>query len=286
MNCNICPRHCNVDRNQNIGFCNASNNLKIAKYMLHMWEEPIISGTNGSGAIFFSHCNLKCVYCQNAEISSLGKGQEVSINQFIDMIKQLETLGAHNINLVTPSHYTNQIIEALKTYKPSIPVVWNSNGYESVETIQQIKDIVDIYLVDMKYMDNDLASTLSKAKNYPQVCQQAILQMRKNQPKDIVENGLMKKGVIVRHLVIPNEVENSFKVLDWLHSALGNNTYISLMSQYTPYYLAKDMPKYNRQLKPIEYKRVVNHLNQLGFINGFQQELTSSSTCYIPDFNN
>ncbi len=286
MNCNICPRHCNIDRNLNAGFCNANNNLKIAKYMLHMWEEPIISGTNGSGAIFFSHCNLKCVYCQNAEISSLGKGKEISTNEFVGIIKQLETLGAHNINLVTPSHYTMQIIKALKLYKPSIPVVWNSNGYENVETIKQIKDIVDIYLVDMKYMDNDLASTLSKAKDYPQICQQAILQMRKNQPIDILENGLMKKGVIVRHLVIPNEVDNSFEVLDWIHNNLGNNTYISLMSQYTPYHLAKDMPKYNRQLKAIEYKRVVNHLNQLGFINGFQQELTSSSTCYIPDFNN
>ena len=285
MNCNICPRKCNINRNIGIGFCNASNNLKIAKCMPHFWEEPIISGTYGSGAIFFSHCNLKCMYCQNAQISHHGEGEYFSVKQFIDIVKHLESLGVHNINLVTPTHYTEQIIEAFNIYKPSIPIVWNSNGYESVETIKRIKDIVDIYLVDMKYMDNDLSLTLSKANDYPQVCQQAILQMKKNQPIDIVENGIMKKGVIVRHLVLPNEIQNSFDVLDWLHSALDSKTYISLMGQYTPYHLAKDMPKYNRPLKPIEYKRVVNHLNNLGFENGFIQELSSASETFIPDFN-
>lgn len=286
MNCNICPRKCNVNRSVNLGFCNASNDIKIAKYMPHFWEEPIISGTHGSGAIFFSHCNLKCVYCQNAQISHYGEGKYFSVEQFVDIVKQLENLGVHNINLVTPSHYTEQIISAFEIYKPSIPIVWNSNGYENVETIKRLKDIVDIYLVDMKYMDSDLALTLSKAKDYPQVCQQAIIQMRKNQPKDIIKNGIMKKGVIVRHLVLPNEVQNSFDVLDWIHSNMGNQTYVSLMGQYTPYHLAKAMPKYNRPLKPIEYKRVVNHLNKLGFENGFVQELSSASEAFIPDFDN
>ena len=249
MNCTICPRKCNIDRTKTLGFCNATNNIQIAKYMLHMWEEPIISGTNGSGAIFFSNCNLKCVYCQNAEISSLGKGYPVSVEQLIDVMKELETLGAHNINLVTPSHYSKQIIEALKLYKPSIPIVWNSNGYESIEKIKQLKNLVDIYLVDMKYMDNELAFNLSKAKDYPEICQQAIIQMRKNQPSDIIENGLMKKGLIVRHLVLPNEVENSFSVLDWISTNLGTKTYVSIMSQYTPYHLATSMPKYNRKIK-------------------------------------
>ena len=284
--CNICPRHCNIDRSLNIGFCGANNNIKVAKHMLHMWEEPIISGTNGSGAIFFSHCNLKCVYCQNAEISAFGNGKEFTTQQFIDIIKDLENLGAHNINLVTPSHYSHQIIQALKMYKPKVPVVWNSNGYENVETIRQLKDIVDIYLVDMKYMDNNLSLILSGAKDYPSVCQNAILQMRANQPEDIVENGLMKKGIIIRHLVIPGEIQNSFSVLDWIKSSLGKDIFVSLMAQYTPYHKAKSMSKYNRTLKPIEYKRVLNHLTNLGLNNGFQQELTSSSTCYIPDFNN
>lgn len=285
MNCNICPRKCNINRNASIGFCNASNNLKIAKYMPHFWEEPVISATNGSGAIFFSHCNLKCVYCQNAQISHYGEGKHFTIEQFIDVVKYLESLGVHNINLVTPTHYTEQIISAFNTYRPTVPIVWNSNGYENVETIERIKDIVDIYLVDMKYMDSDLSLTLSKARDYPQVCQQAIIQMRKNQPNDIVENGIMKKGVIIRHLVLPNEIQNSFDVLTWINSSLGAQTYISLMGQYTPYHLAKDMPKYNRTLKPIEYKRVVNHLKKLGFKNGFVQELSSASEVFIPDFN-
>lgn len=285
MNCNICPRHCNVNRTSNNGFCGAPDTIKIAKYMKHFWEEPIISGKMGSGAIFFSHCNLKCLYCQNYQISANGQGKEVTINELIDIIKELENSGVHNINLVTPTHYTNQITEALRLYKPSIPIVWNSNGYESVETIEKIKDLVDIYLVDMKYMDNYLAFDLSKAKDYPEICKQAILQMRKNQPKDIIEEGLMKKGVIIRHLVLPNEIENSFKVLDWINSALGTNTLISIMGQYTPCHIAKNLPKYSRPLKPIEYKRVFAHLQKLGFDNGFVQELSSASDNFIPDFD-
>lgn len=285
MKCNICPRNCNIDRDSMAGFCGADNSIKIAKYMLHMWEEPIISGTQGSGAIFFSHCNLKCVYCQNQQISSGGEGKEISVEQLIDIMKELEQKGAHNINLVTPTHYSEQIIQALTIYKPSIPVVWNSSGYEIEETIKRLKDLVDIYLVDMKYMDSELAFNLSKAKDYPEVCRAAILQMRNNQPTDIIHNGLMKKGLIIRHLVLPNEINNSFMVLDWLKDNLGKDTYISLMSQYTPCHLAKQIEKYNRTLKIIEYKRVINHFNQLGFNHGFCQELDSASQCYIPDFN-
>ena len=285
MNCNICPRHCNIDRTTQIGFCNAPNTLKIAKYMLHMWEEPIISGTNGSGAIFFSHCNLKCIYCQNAQISSGGQGKPLSVEQLVDIIKQLEANGAHNINFVTPTHYTEQIIQALNIYKPSIPIVWNSSGYESVETIDRLKNFVDIYLVDFKYMDNQLAFDLSTAKDYPEICTQAILQMRKNQPLDIIDNGIMQKGVLIRHLVLPNEIENSFKVLDWIKSSLGNSSIISIMGQYIPCHLAVNYAKYNRPLKPIEYKRVTNHLTKLGFTNGFCQELSSASESFVPDFD-
>lgn len=285
MNCNICPRKCNVDRKVNIGFCKASNDIKVAKYMLHFWEEPIISGDNGSGAIFFSHCNLKCVYCQNYKISSEGQGKIITQEQFIDIMKELEQLGANNINLVSPTHYTYQIIEALKKYKPKIPIVWNSSGYEDNLTIKNLKDLVDIYLVDMKYMDNNLAFNLSKAEDYPEVCKKAILQMRENQPKDIIKNGIMQKGVIIRHLVLPNEIENSFKVLDWIYENFGENIFISIMGQYTPCYQAINMQKYNRVLKPIEYKRVINHVKLLGFNNGFFQELDSANSCYIPNFD-
>lgn len=285
MICNVCPRKCNVDRNRKLGFCKASENLKIAKYMLHFWEEPIISGDKGSGAIFFSHCNLKCVYCQNSQISTEGLGKYVSIQELVDIMKQLEKMGANNINLVTPTQYTDQIMQALTIYRPKVPIVWNSSGYESVETLQKLAGFVDVYLVDMKYMDEELAFNLSRAKDYPEVCQKAILQMRKNQPKDIIQDGIMKKGVIVRHLVIPNEVENSFKVLNWISENLGKDCFISIMSQYTPCYLAKNMEKYNRALKPIEYKRVLHKMDELGFCTGFVQELDSSSTTYIPNFD-
>ncbi len=284
MICNICPRKCNIDRSQSVGFCGANNTLKVAKYMVHNWEEPIISGSNGSGAIFFSHCNLKCEYCQNYEISWQGLGKQVGIDELIDIFKELENKGVHNINLVTPSHYSEQIIKALSIYTPKVPIVWNSNGYESVETIARLKDLVDIYLVDMKYMDDELGGKLSHAKDYSLICAQAILQMRKNQPKDIIENGIMQKGVIVRHLVLPNEVDNSFKVLEWISNNLGKDCYVSVMGQYTPCYKAKEITKYNRPLNPIEYKRVINKLNQLGFNNGFYQELSSADSCFIPNF--
>ncbi len=285
MKCNICPRHCNIDRKVSEGFCGATNKLKIAKYMVHFWEEPIISGSKGSGAIFFSHCNLKCVYCQNYQISALGEGREVSVEQLVDIIKALEAKGVHNINFVSPSHYTDQIIEALNIYKPAIPIVWNSNGYEYVDSIKKIKDYIDIYLVDMKYVKEELALNLSKAQEYPIIVKQCIKQMRLNQPIDIVKDGLMQKGLVVRHLVLPNEVDNSFGVLDWVSKNLGLNTYISVMGQYTPYYKATEMPRYNRTVKPIEYKRVINHLNKLGFNNGFYQDLTSASDIFIPDFS-
>ena len=284
MKCNICPRKCNVDRDSASGFCQAPSQIKIAKYMLHMWEEPIISGENGSGAIFFSHCNLKCVYCQNEEISSGGKGISITVGHLVEIFKKLEKMGANNINLVTPTHYAEQIMEALDLYRPNIPIVWNSSGYDDVEVIHKLKNYVDIYLVDMKYMDEELSLNLSKAKDYPQICAKAILEMRKNAPKDVVENGVMQKGVIIRHLVLPNEVNNSFKVLEWIRDHLGVNTYISVMGQYTPCYKAKEMPRYNRPLHAIEYKRVLNKLEALGFINGFTQDLNSANECFIPDF--
>lgn len=287
MICNACPRKCNIDRSNNYGFCSCDEQVFVAKYMLHHWEEPIISGinlSNGSGTIFFSGCNLKCVYCQNHKISNSCCGKVYSIEELANLFKHLENMGALNINLVTPTHYQKQIIEALKIYKPKVPVVWNSSGYELAEEIEKLKDYIDIYLVDLKYMDKTLAFNLSKAKDYPQFATKAILQMKQNQPRDIIENCLMQKGVIVRHLVLPNALENTFKCLDWIKNNLGDNQYISIMSQYTPCYKAKEVEMINRKLHNIEYKRVVNYVNKLGFYNGFYQNLESANSSYIPDF--
>lgn len=281
MKCNLCPRHCGVDRSLKGGFCGAQN-LRVAKVMKHFWEEPIISGTNGSGAIFFSHCSLKCCFCQNYEISHLGKGEDISVQKLAEIFKELENSGVHNINLVSPTHYTNEIIEALKIYKPNIPIVWNTNSYEEVETIKKLKDYVDIYLADLKVCSKEISSELLGAPNYFERASQAILEMRKNQPVDVIENGIMKKGIIVRHLVMPTYQDDSLKILDWINENLGNETYISLMSQYTPCYKAK-FP-IDRKLKPLEYKIVLKKCEKLGFCNGFTQEFSSASTNYIPKF--
>ena len=282
--CKVCPRNCQVDRNLNAGFCGATNNLKVSKVMLHHWEEPIISGTNGSGAIFFSHCNLKCIFCQNYEISSNGAGKEISIDNLISIFKQLEKAGAHNINLVSPTQYSNQIIEALKIYKPTIPVVWNSNGYESIETLKKLKGLVDIYLCDFKYFDNSLATEFSNAPNYLETCSNALQEMISQQPQNIIENNLLKNGIIIRHLVLPNYSNDSIKILDHIKENFGTKIIISLMSQYLPCFKAINHKTLGRKLKPIEYKRVLTAFESLGFTNGFCQELTSASSDFIPDF--
>ncbi len=284
MICEICPRNCGVERKLGKGFCLQKEKLRIAKVMLHQFEEPVISAGKGSGAIFFSGCNLRCVFCQNYPISHKNKGKNVSIAKFIKIIKSLEKKGAANINLVSPSHFTAQIISALKIYKPKIPVVWNSNGYENADTIKLLKDYVDVYLVDYKYSSNDLAFKYSKANNYVENAQAAILQMKANQPKDVVENGVMKKGVIVRQLVLPGQSQNSINCLNFIAKSLGSNTIVSIMSQYEPMYDAVLFPEINRHITPLEYKRVVNHAINLGLMNSFTQELSSASKAYTPKF--
>lgn len=282
--CTMCPRKCKVDRKSKVGFCGQTDEIKIAKVMLHMWEEPIISGTNGSGAIFFSGCNLKCIYCQNYQISSLGNGQIISIDKLVDIFKKLEQMGASNINLVTPTHYTNQILQAIDIYRPKIPIVWNTSGYESVETLQKLAKYVDIYLTDLKYYSKSLSTELSGATDYFDVATKAILQMRKNQPKDEFENGMMKKGLIVRHLVLPSCQKDSVTILNWINENLGNDTFVSVMSQYTPCYKAIHHKKLRRKLKQKEYDEVLKKIVELDFKNGFVQDLDSSSTDFIPDF--
>lgn len=291
--CNICPRNCNIDRSKATGFCRSTNTIKIAKVMLHYFEEPPISGEeetgtikNGSGAIFFSNCNLRCLYCQNSEISSGGYGKEVSTKTLASILKQLEEAGANNINLVTPTHFTLQIIEALKIYRPKIPIIWNTSGYEKPETIKMLSGIVDIFLTDIKYFNFETAKKFSLAENYPEFCKASVLEMRKIVPHDIFENGLMKKGIIIRHLVLPNQTKDSLEIIEWINENLGNNTYLSLMSQYTPVFKATEFAEINRKITPLEYKVLVNKLNSLNFKNVFLQDFESASSIYTPDFKN
>lgn len=285
MICNLCPRKCNVNRDLKSGFCGVSNTLKVARAQLHFWEEPIISGTNGSGTIFFSGCNLKCVYCQNYNISKENFGKDITTQRLAEIFNELENAGAHNINLVTPSHYVKQIVEALNIYKPKIPVVYNTSGYDSVEELKMLEGYVDVYLTDLKYYSSELSQKYSSAKNYFQVCSLAIKEMIRQQPKNVIENGLIKKGVIIRHMVLPNCINDSFKVLEWIKNNLGEDVIVSVMGQYTPYFNASKFPEINRKLKPVEYKLVINHFNKLGLKNGFMQSLDSADENFIPPFN-
>ena len=282
MICDICPRKCNIDRSKAVGFCGMTSTVKLAKADVFMWEEPCISGTNGSGAVFFSGCNLRCCFCQNFQISNQNFGKEISTQRLAQIFKELEDKGVHNINLVSPSHFVNQIIEALKIYKPNIPIVYNSNGYESVETIKKLKNYVDIYLVDLKFCSSELSQKYCKANNYFEVATSAIKEMISQKPKVIVQNGIMKQGVIIRHLVMPNQTADSLKVLQWIADNAKENCLVSLMCQYTPYFNAKNFPEINRKLKPIEYKIVLTRANELGLTNGYAQDMSSATEDFIP----
>ncbi len=285
MFCTICPRDCGVDRKLNCGFCLESDAVRISKVMFHKYEEPIISGTRkGCGAIFFTGCNMRCAFCQNYPISRGGKGRKISVKHLVWIFKRLERAGACNINLVTPTHFTEQIISALKIYKPKIPVVWNSCGYEKAETIARLSGLVDVFLVDLKYYDDKLAKTYSLAPNYFYFASHAIKKMREIVPEDIIENGLMKKGIIIRHLVLPTHTADSLHCLDFIASEIGKDTIVSIMSQYEPRYDAVNFPEINRKITPLEYKRVVNHALELNMMNCYTQDLSSADSKYTPKF--
>lgn len=282
MKCKMCPRNCQIDRTKFAGFCGMAEKVKLAKADAFLWEEPVISGTNGSGAIFFSGCNLKCCFCQNFEINSDHFGKEISIKRLAQIFEELEQTGVHNINLVSPTHYQSQILKALKIYRPKVPIVWNSNGYEKVESIKKLSGVVDIFLVDLKFFDSALSKKYCKAENYFEVATQAILEMIAQQPKVVIKNGIMQKGVIIRHLVMPNCTDDSKKVLDWISQNAKDSALVSLMSQYTPCHKASDFEEINRKIKPIEYKIVVNYAQKLGITNGFLQEFESAAESFIP----
>ena len=279
MNCNLCPRKCNVDRNTKTGFCHQSNKVKVAKYCLFPFEEPCISGKAGSGAVFFSGCSLRCVFCQNYEISSLCQGKEIEISQLAQIFKQLESQGAENINLVNPTHFAYQIIEALKIYKPKIPIVYNTHGYEQIETLKALMPYVDVFLPDLKYMDSKISAKYSACNDYFEKTSKAIKFMREQKP-DIFENGMQKQGLLIRHLILPLCTFDSINILHYIKENFPN-TKVSLMAQYTPYGRAKEYKEINRKITKREYQKVVDEYLSLS-LDGFVQDLSSSSTAYIP----
>lgn len=283
--CNQCPRKCNIDRDSKTGICGVNSEYKIARAALHYWEEPCISGEKGSGTVFFSGCSLKCVFCQNSVISDGCFGKEISEERLIEIFKEFEDSGADNINLVSPTQYALQLADTLSKYKPGIPVVYNTGGYDSVESLKALDGLIDIYLTDMKYVSPSVSKKYSRAKNYFEVCSKAVLEMRRQQTEDIFENGLMKKGMIIRHLVLPGNISQGMKMLDWVDENLSNQTIISLMGQYMPCAKAADYPTINRKISKREYDTVILHAEKLGFENVYIQELDSSSQEYIPDFD-
>ncbi len=284
--CNSCPRKCNVDREKSLGVCGAPKEYKIARAGVHFWEEPCISGEKGSGTVFFSGCSLKCVYCQNYEISKNSFGKAVSEERLIEIFKELEAQGAHNINLVNPTHYSLQLFETLKKYKPQIPVVWNTGGYDSLETIKKAEGLVDIFLTDIKYVSESVSKKYSGAEDYFSVASEAVLEMQRLAGNNIFdENGTMQKGLIIRHLVLPGNISQAMRVMDWVKVNLPEDTVLSLMSQYTPCGKASDYPTINRKLSEKEYDLVLAHAEKLGFMNAYIQELEASSTEFIPDFD-
>lgn len=286
QNCTLCPRMCGVDRSAGKrGFCGASDTIRIARAAPHHWEEPVISGENGSGAVFFSGCTLGCVFCQNEQISHQNMGKDIPAPQLRQIFEDLIEQGCHNINLVTATHYLPTVIEAL-TPKLPVPVVYNCGGYERVETLKRLEGLVDIYLPDMKYSDPALAKRLSGAGDYVEVASSAILEMYRQTGPVQIEDDLMKKGMILRHLILPGQVGNSLGVLDFVadHFAPGE-ILLSLMSQYVPYGRAKDMPGLNRPITEAEYDGVLSYMELLGIEDGFTQEFSSASDIYIPSWN-
>ncbi len=290
IECNVCPHKCKVNRLEGkSGRCKCNDKIKIALVSTHMYEEPCISGTNGSGTIFFSNCNLSCKFCQNYEISQLGKGHEITIEELASiMIKQQEA-GVHNINLVTPTMYAYQIIEAIKIARKNglnIPIIYNSNGYENVETIKALKGYIDVYLPDLKYYSNEIAVKYSKAPNYFEIASKAILEMISQVGKPIFdENGMIKKGVMIRHLVLPNHIQNSKNVLKWIKENIPEKIYIDVMAQYFPTYKAKEDELINRKLTKREYKEIENYFYLLDLKNGYMQELGEHEEEYVPKWD-
>lgn len=286
MICNSCPRKCNINRDDALGFCKAPSDYKLSRAALHFWEEPCISGKTGSGTVFFSGCNLRCVFCQNYEISHDANGIEISEDRLLEIFDELVEQGANNINIVNPSHYVKMLAETLKKWDKKVPIVYNSSGYEDVESLKMLDGLVDIYLPDFKYSRSDKASRYSKASDYPSVALNAIAEMKKQVPDYAFnDDGIMQRGVIIRHLILPSNTNSSLEILDMINENF-NGTYLSLMAQYTPYGKLDDYSEINRKITKREYNKVVDYALDLGLENIFIQELSSADEGYIPSFDN
>lgn len=285
--CNFCARRCGIDRSQHAGFCGMTEKIRIARAGLHFWEEPCISGEKGSGTVFFSGCNLRCVYCQNYEISTGGSGQEITLPRLKEIYSELIAQGAHNINLVTPTHYTDAVLASLEEPLP-VPVVYNTNGYEDVENLKRLEGKVQIYLPDLKYSDDSLAIRYSNAPGYFAAATRAIREMFRQTGRYRIneETGLMERGIIIRHLLLPNQVENTKRVIDWVAETFEpGDVLFSLMRQYISHGKAEDYPELNRKVTDEEYQAVEDHLFDSGIEDGFVQDEDSASKDFIPSFD-
>nr|WP_330371608.1 radical SAM protein [Marvinbryantia formatexigens] len=289
--CRLCPRECGADRAAGKkGFCGvAGTKILAARAGLHMWEEPCISGEHGSGTVFFSGCPLRCVYCQNAVIADAAAGMEISQERLAEIFLELQEKGAANMNLVTPTHYTPEIIRAVQIARAqglTVPIVYNCGGYEKAETLAMLDGIVDIYLTDFKYMEPELAGRLSHAQDYPEKAKIALAEMVRQQGKPVFDaEGMMQKGVIVRHLLLPNHLKNAKAVVQYVYETYGNQVYLSLMNQYTPLVQVEKLPELNRKVTKREYERLLDYALSLGVENAFIQEGETAKESFIPAFD-
>lgn len=286
--CFLCPRKCGVARdNDELGFCRSGSLPVVARAAPHFGEEPCISGSCGSGTVFFAGCNMQCVFCQNREISFDRHGKEVSVSRLATIFSELEERDVHNINLVTPTHFTDKIIKALKIAKPKIPVVWNSSAYESVETLKMLEGHVQVYMPDIKYTSLDVASRYSAAKDYPNIAKSAILEMYRQTGKFLMDGeGLMKSGVLIRHLILPDRLDDAFDVIDWISESFPKNAVLfSLMSQFVPLADKEKFSELARSLSLEEFERAQSYLSLSSIENGYFQELSSATDELIPSFD-
>ncbi len=287
--CEICPHRCKVNRTKNqIGRCKSKDTVKVAMASIHNFEEPCISGKNGSGTVFFSNCNLSCDFCQNYEISQNGFGKEITTKRLSEIFIEEQEKGANNINLVSPTSYAIQIVEAIKIAKKNglkIPIIYNTNGYENIETIKLLKGSIDVYLPDLKYAENELAKKYSKVNNYFEITTNAIKEMYNQVGKiEFDEKGIIKKGVIIRHLILPNHTENTKKVLKWISDNMPKDILVSIMAQYFPTYKAKEILDINRKITKHEYEKIENYLYSLNIENGYIQEIGKNEEQYVPNW--
>ncbi len=289
-NCVLCPHKCNVNRNKGeLGRCKMNSNIKIALYSLHKFEEPCISGKNGSGTIFFTGCNLSCIYCQNYKISQEHIGKEITVERLAEIFIEQQEKGAENINLVTPTMYVYHIIEAIDLARKSglkIPIVYNSNGYESLETLRLLEGYIDVYLPDLKYAVDKIGKRYSKIDNYFEIATNAVKEMYRQvgAPK-FNKQGIIQQGLIIRHLILPNNILNSKLILSWIKNNIDENVYISLMAQYFPTYLAKNESSINRKVNEREYNSIINYMEKIGLKKGYIQDLEENEEQYVPDFD-